>query len=107
MAGSGYESESDVIATSMKDFSYVDNGVFVRFNQWEFIDLDAFDYVTTYEDTNMDEFGWMYYPKQCAEGGCKAGMIIHGCLGRALELTQFWVGWESIANNNDIILIFP
>ena len=32
MPDSGYESESDVITTSMNDFSYVENGVLTRFN---------------------------------------------------------------------------
>ena len=75
-AASEYATASDVIVTDMNDFSWVDNGVLVQFNQWEFIDLDAFDYVETYEETNLDEFGWLYYPKNCIEGGCKAGMLL-------------------------------
>ena len=49
----------------------------------------------------------MYYPKQCAAGGCKAGMILHGCFARSIEATNFWQGWLRHANNNDIVLVFP
>ena len=45
MPDSGYESESDVIITSMNDFSYVENGVLKRFNQREFVDMEAFDFI--------------------------------------------------------------
>ena len=101
MEGSGYDTENPVIVSEMDDFSWVENGVLVRFNQWEFItDVEA-------SETNMDEFGWLYYPKSCAAGGCNAGFVLHGCYGRATDMMSFEVGWNSIANNNDIILVFP
>lgn len=43
--------------TDIYDFSWVENGVFSKFNAWEFIgDWDG-------EDTNMAEEAWVYYPK--------------------------------------------
>ena len=32
---SGYETEDDVIVPDINDFSWVENGVLVQFNQWE------------------------------------------------------------------------
>ena len=39
LEGSGYSEENPITITEMDDFSWVENGVLVKFNQWEFVEL--------------------------------------------------------------------
>jgi len=54
---SGYDLENPPIVPEMDDFSWVENGVLHKFNQWELnpdgVETDA---------ANLAEFGWVYYP---------------------------------------------
>lgn len=102
MEASGYSEENPITLSELEDFSWVTNGVLIKFNQWEFVNL-----VEDPLDSNMDQYGWVYYPEQCISGGCNVGFVIHGYYGRAIELVQWWTGWNSVAYNNDIILVYP
>ena len=55
----------------------------------------------------MDEYGWLFYPKECVTGECKLNVILHDCGMNALDMIQPEYGWPQIAQANKIILLFP
>jgi len=49
MEASGYSEENPITLSELEDFSWVTNGVLIKFNQWEFVNL-----VEDPLDSNMD-----------------------------------------------------
>ena len=70
----------------------------LKFNQFEISDDPL---------AQINDHGWLYYPKSCVNGGCKLAVIMHGCTQWPLDFAMPREGWISLANNNDIITLFP
>ena len=78
--------------------SWQENGILTKFNQFE---------ISNDPEAWLDEFGWLYIPNSCVNGGCKLAVIMHGCNEWAIEFTKASKGWTSVGSLNDIIMLFP
>ena len=82
-----------------------EEGIFLKFDQWEFVeDVDDDEKAAL---TNLAEFGWIYYPNTCVEGGCKLVVVLAGAVLRGSDMALPGGGWVSAAHLNDLVVLFP
>lgn len=73
----------------------------LSFDQKEFGDIKT---------ASMNDFGFVYVPKDCEKGGCKVHVALHGCKqGEAVigNLYASTTGYNQVADTNKIIIIYP
>jgi len=54
----------------------------MKFDQWEFIDEDE------REISNLDEYGWLYFPDHCLveHANCNLAVVLHDCFMRSIDM---------------------
>lgn len=92
------------------DDDWKDSGILRKFNQLEFLDWNERLNPMIWSN-GLDNYGYVYYPNQCAfRATCNVHVVLHGC-GANYELIQFEFimnsGFGQYATNNDLILLFP
>ena len=80
MNGTGINDEASVKVSQEADMAWQDNGVMIKFNQLEFIPEQD------HTISNLNKYGWLYYPMACIKGACKLAVILHGCTMRGMDM---------------------
>jgi len=79
-------------------------------NLYEF-DQEEFFYLSSPALSAMDNIGYVYIPKRCAEGSsCKLHIAFHGCLQAKQTVGDVYVsksGYLEVAEANNIVVLFP
>ena len=57
----------------LEDKDWEKNGVIVKFDQGEFVDPKEWD------QSQLAQHGYMYYPKECINEKCAIQFVLHGC----------------------------
>jgi poly(3-hydroxybutyrate) depolymerase len=83
-------------------------GVLRKFSQFSLAEASIFDW------HGLDDFGYVFYPKQCADGTtiCKLHIHFHGCTATLLSSSNGYnyitkYGFNEYAISNNIIIVFP
>ncbi|MCW8884197.1 MAG: hypothetical protein OQK12_02945, partial [Motiliproteus sp.] len=82
-------------------------GSLLEFNQTEFLGSEEF------AASGLADSGWIFIPQACQQKRCKLHLAFHGCRQSAAEQDQnsllFYQasGYNTVAENNDIIIIYP
>ena len=101
MEGTGIDDPASIRVTEESDTAWQDNGMMIKFNQLEFVPEQD------HKVSNLNKYGWLYYPTACIKGACKLAVILHGCTMRGMDMALPRLGWPSIGYQNDIVLLFP
>lgn len=73
------------------------------------IQFDQTEFANT-KQASMNDFGFIYVPKNCEKGKCRIHVAIHGCKqGEAVigDLYASSTGYNQVADTNNIIVIYP
>ena len=79
----------------------VAQGTLLAFNQQEFYGDKSAGFDTT---------GFVYVPKQCEEESCRIHVAFHGCEQSVTRVGKDFIegtGYNEIADNNDLVVLYP
>ena len=102
--GSGVTPENPFIKGQKNDPAWKRHGVLMQYDQREFVDPDD-----SWDEANFANYGWLYYPNQCADGStkCKITFALHGCYGQASSVVSDSWGYVDLAYRNNLIVVAP
>ena len=103
MPGSGVTGGSPLTVGETDDFSWLDNGKVIAFDQREFVPR------SDWPIANLHTHGLVYIPDACveAEAGCKVVFALPGCDMNASMYMNNGMGYVQTASWNDLILVIP
>ena len=58
----------------------------------------------------VDDSMFLYLPNNCKKGGCRAQIMLHGCIESYRKASKLWAersGFLEYAASNDIVVVFP